>query len=61
MSETYTIPSRIPQRMISRLRAIHVAAIANRRAMTHTDLMTILFTQGHGRKSLALITSLRAS
>lgn len=51
--------ARVPQRLISRGAATRVASIADRRGLDQAAVFVILTMQGHGRKSLALIATLR--
>jgi len=59
LSDTYSAPARVPQKMIKPEAARRMANTANRKNMSDKDMETVLFNQGHGRKSLKLINQLR--
>jgi len=59
LSDTYSAPARVPQKMIKPEAARRMASTANRKNMSDKDVETVLFNQGHGRKSLKLINQLR--
>jgi hypothetical protein len=55
----YSKPARVPQRMIQPKAAERMANIADKKKMSHDNVQSVLFNQGHGRKSERLIKSLR--
>jgi len=59
LSNTYSAPAKVPQKMIKPEAARRMANTANRKNMSDKDVETVLFNQGHGRKSLKLINQLR--
>ena len=50
-ASTYVSPTRVPQRMMADAKAARVARIMVVRCMSESDVLHVLFMQGHGRKS----------